>query len=164
MDQRLNKILLHPLYQDYYRKIEENEHDRLFCKHNMTHFLDVARISYIIALETDPVAAMSLRERIYAAALLHDIGRHEEYSLGIPHERASASLCLPILTDAGFLEDEIHEIQKAIVNHRNPNYRDENSLSGYIYRGDKASRPCHSCRHEHLCNWDQSKKNLSLKY
>lgn len=164
MDQRLNKILLHPLYRKYYQQIEEFEVDRPFCKHDMAHFLDVARISYILALETDPTSALSLKELLYATALLHDIGRHEEYTLGTPHERASASLCLPILTDSGFQEGEIREIQKAIVNHRNPSYQEESNLSGYIYKADKASRPCHSCRHEQMCTWTAAKKNLSLRY
>ena len=63
------------------------EQDRIFCRHDTTHFLDVARIAYIENLENGLGLA---KEEIYAAALLHDIGRHLQYTRGIPHEQASA--------------------------------------------------------------------------
>ena len=52
------------------------EADRRFCRHSMVHFLDVARIGTIIALEE---GLKINREWIYAAALLHDCGKHEQY-------------------------------------------------------------------------------------
>lgn len=53
------------------------------ARHGMVHFLDVARIGTIIALEE---GLKIDREWIYAAALLHDCGKHEQYEIGIPHE------------------------------------------------------------------------------
>ena len=64
----------------------------------MVHFLDVARIGTIIALEE----GLELdREWIYAAALLHDCGKHEQYENGTPHEQASARIAPEILKDCG---------------------------------------------------------------
>ena len=48
---RVNKILNHPLYKIEFNKIQELENTREFCNHTMEHFIDVARIAYIINLE-----------------------------------------------------------------------------------------------------------------
>lgn len=161
MNQRINRIIQHESYQLYYEKIQSLEETRKFCKHDMTHFLDVARIATIMALEEN--AALS-KEMIYAAALLHDIGRHEEYLQGIPHEKSSASLCFPILEACDFTPEEISEIQIAILNHRTFEIAGQKDLSGYLYRADKASRSCHSCRYESECTWPSTKKNMYITY
>jgi len=146
---RLNAIIQHPDYMTYYNKIQSLETSRKFCKHTMSHFLDVARISYIMSLEED---AHVSRELLYAAALLHDIGRHEEYLYGTPHEQASASLSLSLLESSGFTQDETTMIQLAILNHRTPEVAKNRDLSGYLYRGDKASRTCYACKYTSECN------------
>jgi HD superfamily phosphodiesterase len=157
---RINTILQHPLYKDYYQQIQALEANRLYCKHDMNHFLDVARIAYILILEeVSPLP----KEQIYAAALLHDIGRHIQYLNKEPHEKASARLCIAILKDSGFHQEEIDPIQEAIANHRNREVIGQKDLSDYLYRADKASRPCYACPQESKCDWDISKKNLSLK-
>ena len=69
---RVDLILEHPKYQEYLDKIKQAEEKRIFCLHNMNHFLDVARIAYIMNLEEELGIA---KEIIYATALLHDIGR-----------------------------------------------------------------------------------------
>ena len=56
--------------------------------------MDVARIAYI--LSADRAYAVS-KEIIYAAALLHDIGKWKQYEDGTPHEKASADLAEQIL-------------------------------------------------------------------
>lgn len=157
----LDRIINHKLYQDYLSQIHDDEVNRPFCKHDMTHFLDVARIAYILSLEEGIEIDKTL---IYATALCHDIGRFQEYRQGIAHEVASTSLCYDILVDAGFDEASITLIQDAIIHHRDSSIRGEKTLRGYIYRADKASRPCHSCPHEYSCNWETRKKNLSLTY
>ena len=86
---RVNKILENSTYQEYIRKNKAAEVDRIFCCHNMEHFLDVARIAQIINLEEKLELS---KELIYATALLHDIGRHVQYEDGTPHEVASAKL------------------------------------------------------------------------
>ena len=72
--ERVDKILAHPEFQVYMRRIREQERTRVFCLHGIEHSLDVARIGYIKNLEQ----GLSFRQDvIYAMALLHDIGRCE---------------------------------------------------------------------------------------
>ena len=82
---RVQKIWEHPLYQENYQKLQEKEADRIYCRHGIDHLLDVARIAYIHNLEESDGYSKAV---IYAAALLHDIGRYEQYEWGIPHEKS----------------------------------------------------------------------------
>lgn len=158
---RVNKILENHTYQEYIRKNKAAEVDRIFCCHNMEHFLDVARIAWIMNLEEQLGLSKTM---IYATALLHDIGRHVQYEDGTPHEIAGARLAEEILTECGFRPKECAGILQAIRDHRNKKAAKEKSLSGVIYRADKASRACFYCEAEQLCNWKESKKNLKVKY
>lgn len=161
MNTQIDAIINHPKYKTYYFKIQDHEVNRSTCKHDIGHFLDVARIAYILNFENQLGLSKTI---IYATALLHDIGRFEQYERGIEHEISSASLCLEILEDTGFSKSEIHQIQTAIINHRNMDIKDEPSLRGIIYRADKASRPCHSCLVQEVCHWPMEKKNLIITY
>ena len=76
--ERIQKILNHPLYQEQFKLLQDAEKDREFCRHTMEHFVDVARLMYIYTLEEKTNVS---KELIYAAALLHDIGRYELISL-----------------------------------------------------------------------------------
>ncbi len=156
---RVNRILKHKTYQECLRQIRELEAERIFCGHDMTHFLDVARLAYIFSLE-DGIAVE--KELIYAAALLHDVGRHIQYLDGTPHQEAGAPIAAEILADCGFTERERKEILTAIIRHRDQTVRGERSLAGLIYRGDKASRGCFGCPAEAQCDWSDEKKNLVL--
>lgn len=179
---RINRILRHELYLEYLQRINEWEKERIFCKHDMVHFLDVCRLAEIEWLQLricemeklqqenkdyllDPRNRELIfvnKELIYAAGLLHDIGRWQEYEKGIRHETASARLAPEILKDSGFNPEETEEIIKAIGNHRNSSVKEEISLSGFLYRADKKSRACFSCKAEPECDWSVEKKNLVL--
>ena len=50
---RIEKILTHSLYRECLEKLTQTEESRLYCKHNLTHFLDTARIAYIYCLENN---------------------------------------------------------------------------------------------------------------
>lgn len=154
--QRCNQIINHPLYQKYYTQIAECEKERIFCHHDMVHFLDVARIAWILVLEQN---LQIEKEIVYAAALLHDIGRHKQYLEEIPHEIASAQLAVDILQECHFDKAEQEDIIEAIKQHRNGNVKEEPSLRGVIYRADKLSRACFGCTAEQSCNWSEDKKN-----
>ena len=158
---RVNRILTNEKYKMHLEKINAAEENRLFCCHNMNHFLDVARIAMQINLEESLKIS---KEFIYVTALLHDIGRHVQYADGTPHEKASVVLAPEILTECGFSEEEQKEILEAIGNHRSKEIAGEKNLSGIIYRGDKLSRPCFSCKAEKECDWSKSKKNLYLEF
>ena len=159
--ERVNLILKNTKYQDYIDRIKQAEEGRIFCLHNMSHFLDVARIAQIISMEEGLNIS---KELIYATALLHDIGRFQQYESGIPHENASAGLAPEFLEEAGFSIEEQTEILRAIREHRNPEVAGEKSLVGAIYRADKASRACFACEAEGLCDWSKEKKNLEIVY
>ncbi|MCM1091338.1 MAG: HD domain-containing protein [Butyrivibrio sp.] len=158
--ERIDKLLNHDLFKYHMQKNRDAEQERRFCRHDMAHFLDVARIGEIINLEEH----MGLeREWIYAAALLHDIGKHVQYENGTPHELASAEIAPRILTDCGFDDLETCVIINAIKSHRDAAAAVERSLSGVLYRADKASRACFACEVSGECNWKGDKKNLTIK-
>ena len=140
---RVNQIWKHPLYQTELHKLQLLEADREFCRHTPEHFLDVARLAYIRALEENyPVS----KELIYCTALLHDIGRARQYEDGTPHDEAGAVIAEQILKELGFSPEEIQAIVSA------------------IYRADKKSRNCFSCKAEPECYWSSAKKNMTIQY
>lgn len=157
--ERVNKICSHPLWKDSLKKIRELEQNRVFCCHTMEHFLDVARIAYIENLEKNLHLS---KELIYGAALLHDIGRHLEYTQGIPHEQGSVQIAEEILKDCSFEKEEQEEILSAIQAHRIQETGFSNDLAGIVYRADKKSRNCAFCHALQECNWDREKKNLVI--
>lgn len=159
--ERVNRILQHHTYKACLRQIYELEAERIFCGHDMAHFLDVARLAYIFNLEEN---LQIEKERIYAAALLHDIGRHIQYQDGTPHQEAGLPFAEEILKDCGFTEEERKDILEAIARHRDVTVKKEPTLAGLIYRGDKMSRSCFGCRAEKECNWSAEKKNLNINY
>lgn len=158
---RVNKILNHDLFVESLMKNKMAEEDRIFCKHNMGHFLDVARLAMILNL----AEGFGIdKELIYAAALLHDIGRFRQYEEGIPHDRESVRIAPKILKDCGFDDKETDVIILAIGSHRDVRVREERSLGGLLYRADKMSRSCFACEAEGQCDWKSDKKNLTLQY
>ena len=156
----VEQICVHPLWLEHVEKIKELEQDRIFCRHDITHFLDVARLAYIENLEKQLHIS---KELIYAAALLHDIGRDVQYTEGIPHDKAGAVIADEILRDCGVTSEEKEQILSGITEHRNPGIKEALDLSGLIYRADKGSRMCLFCNARESCNWSPEKKNLILK-
>lgn len=157
--ERVNKILEHQSFQKYMRLNEDAELDREFCRHDIGHFLDVARLAEILNLREDSQVE---EELIYACALLHDIGRYQQYANGRPHEEASAELAPAILRDCGFTDKETGVIIKAILGHRKKETGLEAGLPGLLYRADKLSRSCFACKAEKKCNWKEDKKNRQI--
>lgn len=156
---RVNRIIGHSLWQEAAEEIRRLEEGRIFCGHDTQHFLDVARIAYIEALERGiPIP----KDMIYAAALLHDIGRHRQYEEGIPHEEASGDLAARILPDCGFSSTETEEILRAIRQHRDPETAGGDDLAGLLYRADKKSRACMFCKAQGQCSWPKEKKNMKV--
>jgi uncharacterized domain HDIG len=155
------QILNHSLYKAEIDKIKKYEVSRIYCKHGLEHFLDVARIAYLLNLENKLGYS---KELIYITGLLHDIGKHQEYTDGIPHEKASYKIGMQILNDIKLNDCDKALILNAILEHRNIKVKDQNNLSGIIYLADKLSRVCFTCEHQLTCNWDNKKKNSKLKY
>ncbi len=156
--EKVRKIMEQNKFRAYVMLNQKWEKERQFCKHNMSHFIDVARIAYITNLERQLGYE---KEIIYTAALLHDIGRWAQYQFGIPHNESSAALSIRILRDAGFSPNDIEIIVSAIQTHRSYE-KEDNSLNALLYHADKKSRKCFSCKEKKNCNWAEGKKNKNL--
>ncbi len=158
---RVNQILFNPLYRQALEQTEFLERDRKFCRHGIAHFLDVARLAYIQCLEKGLDVE---KDVIYAAALLHDIGRYQQYERGIPHETASAELAGEILPQCSFSDKECVQVQEAISGHRQQGGGEESSVLGsLLYRADKMSRNCFACPVRAECNWPEEKMNMEIR-
>lgn len=163
MNSRFEKILTHPTFLQLTGYIEAQEKSRKFCRHGIEHLTDVARIGYIISLENNTGISKDI---IYAACLLHDIGRASEYRNGIPHGQAGADISRLILNECGYTESEILLITGAINQHRNNVLSSEQttSLNDILYKADKLSRLCFRCPATDECNWQEDQKNSTLIY
>ncbi len=150
--ERVGLIITHHSYLEYLYQNEAAEKERIFCGHNFDHLLTVARLTCLLLLEEGN--SLISREMAYAAALLHDIGRWQEYSSCVDHAESSAVLAGPILADAGFSIEEAALIVKAIRQHR----LDENAdihrspLSRALNKADRYARLCFRCDACDRCN------------
>ena len=151
-------IMNNSMYTESLEKLKKYEENREFCNHTIEHFIDVARIAYIMVLEEDLKVS---KEVIYAIGLLHDIGRVKQYEEGIHHDIASVDMSREILKETSFTEEEVKIILNGIANHRKES---ANKLEEIIYRADKLSRQCFSCKAENECYWSKDKKNFKITY
>ena len=153
-----NKIIKNQRYRMLLKELEELEKDRIFCGHDMEHFLNVARIALILCQENGIEANSDM---IYSAALLHDIGRVEEYRSGIPHDKASVVIAGDILSETGCPEDVKREIISLISAHRTAE-SGKTELEKIFFRADKKSRLCFCCKAQDECNWPEYKRNNEI--
>ena len=131
----IEDIRNHPLYVEAYKKLEQEEQERIFCCHQMEHLLDVARIAYIQSLEQK----LEIRkEVIFAEVILNE------------------------LSENFFSETEKASILRAILGHRRLR-EDMEVLERLIYTSDKLSRKCFACKAQEECDWDAGKKNFALE-
>ncbi len=156
--QRIDRILRHPAFVHAVEQIDQLEQKRIYCRHGMQHLLDVARICYLLCLENQIPAE---KPQIYAAALLHDIGRAEELAGGRPHQLAGAELATEILEDCGFSED-CEEIISAILDHRRKEQQTVQTFAQALREADRISRLCFCCRAQDSCNWSAERRNHTI--
>jgi putative nucleotidyltransferase with HDIG domain len=155
----IERIRKNPIFVTQYRKLVQAEENRAFCKHDMAHFLDVARIAYITNLEQN---LGILRQVIYAAAILHDIGKATQYEDGTPHEIAGVELASQILNQLQCFSDrDVRSILRAIGEHRTETPQ-MSTLGKVLYQSDKLSRACYACPMYLECNWSEEKKNQQI--
>jgi len=145
------------------------EKGRSYCGHGLDHMLDVARIACILDSEfgdqggaQSPQSAVVTKELIYAAALLHDIGRAKQYEDGTPHEEESARIAESLLPGCGFTKPETIIIIDAILSHRAHSSAGKPGLPGLLYSADKLSRRCFDCAMIDDCSRDI--KNTRLEF
>lgn len=156
--EKVNQIYNNPIYTELLGELEYIEKDRMFCKHNLEHFLNFSRIAYIKFLEEKLDVS---KEVIYAVGLLHDIGRVKEYKEGIEHHKASVDIGSEILKETTYTEEEKRLICKLILSHRDAK---KDRFSEIIYESDKLSRECYKCKARKECYWEDEKKNITIKY
>lgn len=153
---RVNKLLDLDDYNFHIQKIKNLEKERRFCQHGFEHNLNVARIAYAYTLEKGEGI---LKEVVYAAAFLHDIGRWVEYETGEDHAEVSVRLALSLLEMSGFKLEEIQVILQGIREHRRHHEQDLTPLGEALARADDWSRDCRHCTEQALCY----KFNLEMK-
>ena len=159
---KYQRILKNRSYISLINNIESKERNRFFCRHGMEHLIAVARIAYIISLEEQSSISKDI---IYAASLLHDIGRAEEYETGRSHNEAGAEKAEAILRECDYSDDEIKEITEAIRTHGHNGYPEKAApLERLLCMADKLSRTCFNCPAHEECNWADDKKNETLFY
>ena len=95
----VTRLIQHPLYKEKYDALQAYEKERLYCRHDMRHFMRVAQIADQIAREN---GLSFSAEEITLVALLHDIGRIMQYQNNISHAEASASFVRDILLSLGY--------------------------------------------------------------
>ena len=147
---RVNLLLEHQDYISYIQKINDLEKERPFCKHGFEHGLNVARIAYGYMLERGE--ALPLKEAIYAAALLHDIGRWVEYETGEDHAMVSARLALPLLEVCRFTPEAIQVILTGISEHRQHYANNLSPLGEALSLADDWARDCRHCSAQSQCH------------
>ncbi|OEH84375.1 hypothetical protein BHU72_11280 [Desulfuribacillus stibiiarsenatis] len=153
--EQIQRIVEHKKFQYYLNKISQLEQGRPYCLHPIEHSLDVARIAYILWLEEGikncqvSLPNFHIKKCIYAAALLHDIGRFRQYLYGERHPEASYLLAQSILDDTGFETPEQEIILDAIRFHnRNES---EHAMTRIFQKADRYSRTCWKCREQSSC-------------
>lgn len=154
-------LLHHPDFVAAVDTIERNEVSRRFCRHGLTHLLDVARITWILCLENQRSFD---KEVVYLAALLHDLGRCRDNA---NHDAVSVTLAAQLLPACGASEECCRLVTEAISMHRQKNAAidlSSASLGELLAYADKQSRACFRCAAAEDCYWDAQLKNNTVLY
>ena len=153
--QRIAKLQQDSDFQSLLNRIDEGERDRIFCRHGLAHLLNVARIAWIEALER----RLPLEKPVvYAAALLHDLGRAFDRD---NHDTAALDIGRDILIRSGFDAPDIASILQAVAAHGDKRTPDGQlpPLCAVIRRADGLSRPCYACAAAKECYWPDARRN-----
>lgn len=150
------KIYNSDLYLKDLKILRDLEKKRKFCKHDIYHFLSLARIAVILYNERGIEISEDI---VYTAALLHDIGRIDKYEKGIAHHKASAKRAEKFLSFTDFSDEEKDLIIKLIYNHRKES---DDPIFGIFHEADTLSRNCLCCPKREECDWSDKRKNHRL--
>ena len=166
--ERINQLLHHPKFTETLKHLEALEQGRIYCRHGLSHLLDVARIASLIQHQKKPMENHIDTELIYAAALLHDLGRVSQYEQGLPHETAGLPLAKELLSDCGFSKEEQSVVLDAVLFHRSTEEIDTCSktadLRALLIAADKLSRNCFCCAASDTCYWPEKEKNRGIVF
>ncbi len=156
---KANRIISNPLFLEKMEQLEQLEQNRQFCRHGWEHCMDVARA---MALINEERGLGFSKDMLYSTALVHDLGRVEEYIQGIPHEKAGVILAKQILKECGFTQNEITEIEEAVGEHRDVGL-EGSRLTKLLKEADKKTRLCFRCKAKEQCKWSKEKMNLFIE-
>lgn len=159
----VEKLLTDREYRELLERLKELEQNRIYCHHGISHLFDVARIAYIENLEEN----LGLeKETIYIAALLHDLGRVDEYENGIGHEIAGKERAEYFLKKIGYPDKQQATVLDAIAKHRqkteNPTEKKE-FLNRILAQADRESRNCRFCEAYESCKWSIEEKEHRME-
>ena len=159
----IEKILSDERYIDKLNTIDNIESNRCYCKHNITHSREVARILSDLSKERE---LDNYDELSMIMGYLHDIGRADDYE-GM-HNECSSEFARVLLEEYGLDEDSINLICYAIDNHsgRMPiddiykciqentvEDRIEDTWAKLLRIADQLSRDCYKCEVASTCRW-----------
>ena len=158
-----NKIIKNKKYIEILKDIETLEKDRIFCGHNMEHFLDVARMTLILCKERSLDVSPDF---IYTTALLHDIGRAQQYRNDVPHNIAGEKIAREILNEVGADKTFTDEVCKCILSHSTKKATQDSTIEfeKIFFIADKKSRNCFCCKAQDECNWPYEKRNMNIEF
>jgi uncharacterized protein len=157
----VERLLNHPDFRAAVDTIEKNEATRIFCRHGLDHALDVARITWMLALENNRPFD---KESIYLAALLHDLGRSVDNA---NHDEESMRLAARLLPECGANSERTETIIAAIGVHREKRATIDLKTASFgelLAYADHKSRPCYRCAAAANCYWDATAKNHTITY
>jgi putative nucleotidyltransferase with HDIG domain len=155
-----NKIIENQRYREILEDIENFERDRIFCRHNMEHFLQTARITLIMCREEFPDIPPDF---IYSTALLHDIGRAEQYRNGVQHNISGSEIARNILREIGADDEFTERVCHCIMSHRSATDSHSDGFEQIFYMADKKSRNCFCCKAQDECKWQTEKRNMNIE-
>lgn len=169
MEELAEKLRNNRLYQKELEKLISYESNRIFCKHDLTHFKEVARIATVVARQNQLFISVS---EIEITALLHDMGRVKQYEKGISHEKAGVAFAREILFSLGCDKKMVHRVCHAIAQHsqrqnvqlRMANVHKIQELGELISYADQFSRTCYCCNAKKECKWKEEEKIKKAYY
>lgn len=163
MTEQIQGLLQHPIYRARLTHLEELEKERIYCGHDLEHFLRVGHIAEQV-VEKNQLSLPA--EAIWGAALLHDMGRVEQYQQGISHDKASVAFAREILFSLKWDDEVIDMICEAVGAHSHrKNVKDRwekmtelSSLGEVLSFADHFSRKCYCCQAADSCKWSEHEK------
>lgn len=180
-----DRVLKHPIFEKFMQEIRQLEADRVYCRHELEHGVDVARLAWIYYMEdkldddSQNVGVLywkrpsygewveekeEVKDLIYTCALLHDIGRVTQYRTGIHHSISGVEPAMQILQDIEAPESWVKEIMDVVSEHSHGSISDKKkNLEYYITKADHDCRLCFACQASDSCKWSEEEKNHTIE-
>lgn len=154
----VERLLADTDYLEQMKLLEELEKERRFCRHGLSHVLDVARIAWIEVLEQHLPFE---KEEIYLVALLHDMGRIQEYQEGIPHHVSGVMQTEIFLDKISYPAEKRSRMMSVVEKHREKDKLNDDFIN-IIKQADNSSRNCFYCEVSSECKWSTERKNKTI--